>query len=77
MLVNSAIEKKELHELIDKLPKAKYKEVAKLLWELSIPEVEPTEEEKEAIEQARKEIENGEYVTLDELYKAIYGDEKE
>lgn len=54
-----AIRREDVYKLIDKVPDEKLSELVKLIKLLVIPEEVPTEEEVEAIKEARYEYENG------------------
>lgn len=55
--VTRKADREYFYELVDKIPEAKLPELRMILLEMAIPEVEPTEEEREAINQVRKEME--------------------
>jgi hypothetical protein len=67
-----ASDRKELHELIEKIPSS---EIEKIKWQLrkivfdsQVEEVEPTEEEKLAIDEALKESENEETYSFEDVF---------
>lgn len=60
---------KEIDLIIDKLDQVRL-EILRLRAAL-IPEEEPTQEEKKALEEARKEIAEGASVTLEELLREL------
>lgn len=51
------------YDLVNKVPEAKLTELRKALLIMAMPEEEVTEEELEAIKQAKMEYENGEFTT--------------
>ena len=55
--------------VLDKLDAVRI-EILRLRAQL-LPEEEPTEEEKKEIEEARKEIAEGDYVTLEDVLKEL------
>lgn len=71
-----AISKDELYGLIDRIPVEKYGKVKDVLRDLSIPEEILTEEEEAKLDEAAKRMDDGEYVTIDELYKKIVSDDE-
>lgn len=51
------VDRDYFYELVDNIPDEKLSELRKMLLVMAIPEVEPTEEEREAILKARAEME--------------------
>ncbi|QOR67939.1 hypothetical protein IM538_07350 [Cytobacillus suaedae] len=72
-----AIKREDIHKLIESVPDEKLSDLAKLIKLLSIPEVEPSELEVEAIKEAQKEYKNGKThsYTIDELRKEFLDNE--
>jgi hypothetical protein len=70
-----AVNREDLHKIIDKIPGHKLPSVADLLKRIYEEDDEKvSEEEMKEIEEAEKRIANGEYITLDELIQDL-GDE--
>lgn len=64
------IDREELHRLVDQLPEDKLPRMRDFFQHLfDEDEWELSEDTKREIDQARKRIRNGEYVTLDDLLK--------
>ncbi|MCL1701179.1 hypothetical protein [Lysinibacillus sp. Bpr_S20] len=55
------------YELVDKIPEEKLSELRMVLLKMAIPEVEPTEEEREAIKRGKEQYEKGEFVSFKNL----------
>jgi hypothetical protein len=70
------INKERLHELIDKIPKKYYEEVEQELKKRIIPVSEPTVHERKSIEEGKKQIDRGDFHTIDEFLKEIEDKEK-
>lgn len=71
------VDRKQLYELVDKIPESNLSELRMMLLKMAIPEVEATQDEIEAIERGRQEIANGEstlYTSFEELEKDIMKD---
>ncbi|MFD1361398.1 hypothetical protein [Lentibacillus salinarum] len=64
------IDREELHQIVDKLPEDKLPRMRDFFRHLfDEDEFEVNEKTKKEIDQARERVENGDYVTLDELLK--------
>lgn len=65
-------DRKELHRIIDKLPASKLPVAGKLLKRIyEEDELELNDQTKKEIEEARRQIKNGEYLTIDELLEDV------
>lgn len=65
------------YELVDKIPEEKLEELRKVLLIMAITEVEPSEEELEAIRRGKEQFANGEftsYKSFSELEKDFLDD---
>ncbi len=73
-----ALDREELHRIVDRIPNHKLPSVADLLKRIYDEEEEEelTLEELNEVNEAQERISAGEYVTLDELLRK-YGDEKD
>ena len=64
------MDRNDLHRLVDELPEGKLPRLSDLFRHLFDEEnLELTEETKRELAEARKRVEGGEFVTLDELLK--------
>jgi hypothetical protein len=62
------IDRKELHRLVDELPEEKLPRMGDFFRHLfDEEELELNDETKKEVNEARKRVKDGEYVTLDEL----------
>jgi len=68
-VMSITVPEKDLGNIIEKLDEVRL-EILRLRAVL-IPEEEPTQEEKEALEKARKEISEGDSVTLEEQLREL------
>lgn len=72
-----AIKREDIYKLIDKIPDEKLSELVKIIKYLGLTEEEPSGCEIEAINEARKEYENGETLlyTIEDLRKEFLDNE--
>ena len=74
------VDRDYFYELVDKIPKDKLSELRTVLLKMAIPEVEPTEEERQAIDRGREQIAKGEftsYKSFEDFERDIMNDDKE
>jgi hypothetical protein len=74
---NMAIRREDIHKLIETVPDEKLDELVRIIKLFTISEEEPTEDEVQAINEARNEYETGETLqyTIDQLRKELSEDE--
>ncbi len=68
-MVNEMMNRKELHQIVDKLPENKLQRMGELLYGLYEEDNEFNEATKREIEEGLKAYNCGEFVTLDEHLK--------